>query len=304
MTDDLPSRIADTSAAMGGGELDDLLKLFASVAGAPAELTLRRRLGQQILRAVEIALLDDQNILDIALNPGLYLGRETSILTERLGTLTGGQPAAELVRHLRGLVLSRVAGAAHRAALGPFETRVLERHREQFDMLRCLDCGYHFVEEDLGQSRLDLARSLGFEFAPEKLARRLRDPWKPSTNDHTRLSIDHIIPVAGLGPTDLGNLRVVCRFCNGEKRLYRWAGEAFPRDVAASFLALQPSSTAWAAQAGTYIAILDSGGICSICGAQNRDVELTARPRDSRSNSSTAPWHMQAVCYRCYDPSA
>jgi hypothetical protein len=302
MKADLASAVAATLPAVDGSELDDLLFLFERVTHATAASALKRHLCQQILRAVEVAILADPIIVDIALNPGLYLGRETTILETHLTEMLGERPSAILVRHLRSLVLSDAAGAGQKASAGGFDQEVLLRYRRSSEWLRCLDCGYHFVEADLGQIRLELARELKFVFADTKLARRLRDPWKPASE--SGLSVDHLIPEAGLGATEPKNLRVICRFCNKEKRIYRWAGETASRDVASAMLALgSPERGVWAARAATYSAIVDAGRHCSRCERAAGEVELTARPLYGRGRSATVPWEMLAVCYDCYDPA-
>lgn len=303
MRPDLAAAVSLESPAVEGSDLEDLLALLASVAGVDAVTAVRRRLSQQVLRSIEVGILADVGVVDIALNPGLYLGREIQALTERLRILLGQEPPEPLVHHLRGLVLSRAAGAEGKTPVRVFESDVLRLYRRSSERLKCLDCGYHFVEGDLGQARLELARNLGFVFASEKLARRLRDPWKPG--DKSELSLDHLVPEAGLGPTAPENLRVVCRFCNGEKRIYRWPGEASGRDVAAALLALgDPKHGAWAARASTYVAILEGEGTCGECGRTTDEVELTARPLLPRGSSPTVPWQLRPVCYECYDPAA
>jgi 5-methylcytosine-specific restriction endonuclease McrA len=303
MRPDLVAAVSLESPAVEGSDLEDLLTLLASVAGVDAVTAVRRRLSEQVLRSIEIGLLADAGVVDIALNPGLYLGREVQVLTDRLRGLLDQEPPEALVHHFRGLVLSRAAGAEGKVPVRAFESDVLRLYRRSSERLRCLDCGYHFVEGDLGQTRLDLARDLGLVFAKEKLSRRLRDPWKPG--DKTELSIDHLVPEAGLGPTAPENLRIVCRFCNGEKRIYRWPGEASGRDVAAALLALgDPKHGTWAARASTYVAIVEGERTCAECGRTSDEVELTARPLFPRGTSTTVPWQMRSACYECYDPSA
>jgi 5-methylcytosine-specific restriction endonuclease McrA len=302
MKADLASDVAEEIPGVDGSELDDLLSLFEKVTDQDALAMLRRRLCHQLLRAVEVAILADPVLVDIALNPGLYLGRETDILAAHLGELLGVKPPVNLIWHLRSLVMSGAAGAEQKISAKGFDEEVFRRYRLQSEQLRCLDCGYHFVEADLGQSRLDKAREFGFIFSYQKLARRLRDPWKPSFE--TALSVDHLIPEAGLGPTAPENLRIVCQFCNKEKRIYRWPGEANGRDVASAMLALgDPKRGLWAVRATTYSAIVDSGGRCLLCGRTTEEIELTARPLYRRGMSATVPWEMQAVCYECYDPA-
>lgn len=299
---ELTAGLVEDSPTVDGADLDDLLALFEVATSAHSVAILRRRLAQQVLRALEISLLSDGALIDIALNPGLYLGQETNILTERLTELLGSAPPFPVIRHFRMLLLSRSAGAGRKASLGSFDNEVLRRHRLRNERLRCSDCGYHFIEADLGQARLQVAHDLGYIFANEKLARRLRDPWKPSAASN--LTVDHIIPEAAFGPTDPDNLRIVCRFCNEEKKIYRWAGEAMPRDVAAALLSLgEPSRGLWAARATTYVAIIESGGKCLKCDQSVDKTELTAHPALRRGTSGTAPWDMRAVCYECYDPA-
>jgi hypothetical protein len=303
MKADLVAALADERPAVGHEDLDDLLDIFGFVAGTKALASLRRSLSEQVLRAIEISLLSDSVVIDVALNVELYLGREWDILSSRLSEILGAQAPPTLVRHVRALALSKAAGASRKAPLGSHEVEVLRRHRAAAAELRCSYCGYQFVQADLGQTRLDYARELGFGLADEKLARRLRDPWKPAAK--SALTIDHVIPEAGLGPTEPENLRVTCQFCNTEKRIYRWAGEAGPRDVAAALLSLGDISRGlWAARATTYVAILASGGGCSDCGRTVGDAELTGRPLARRGASATAPWAMTAACYECYDPAA
>ncbi|MGI0491694.1 HNH endonuclease [Alkalinema pantanalense CENA528] len=38
------------------------------------------------------------------------------------------------------------------------------------------------------------------------------------TSPHTKLEIDHIIPLANGGSNDLSNLQTLCRTCNAQKR--------------------------------------------------------------------------------------
>lgn len=303
MKADLLAAVSSGSPAVEGSDLEDLLRVLAEVTSEDAAALVRRRLSEQVLRTIEVGMLADPAIVDMALNPGLYLGREVEILATRLRALLNQEPPSALVSHLRELVLSRAAGAESKVSVRGFELDVLRRHRDSTSALRCLDCGYHFTEGDLGQTRLEAAQELGFVFAKAKLARRLRDPWKPA--DKTQLTIDHIVPEAGLGPTATKNLRIVCKFCNAEKRIYRWPGEASGRDVAAAMLALgDPNRGLWAARASTYVAIVEGDRACADCGAAATVTELTARPLRPRGASATLPWHLRPVCYGCYDPAA
>lgn len=301
MRADLVGQVASERPTVAGEDLGDLLELLGRVAGSEAADQVRGALSQQVLRSVEVALLSDGLVIDIALNPGIYLGRERVALEERLAQILGQQPPDALLRHVRRLVLSRAAGQSEKRRLSTFVSDVLRNHRAMTDQLRCLDCGYHFVASDMGEDRLDLVGDLGFILADDKLARRLRDRCKPAAK--SQLTIDHLVPEAGLGPTGPENLRVACGFCNHEKKIYRWGGEAAPRDVAAAFLALgELSRGLWAARASVYSAIAEAGA-CNTCGAGPTDTELTAHPTGGWGRETTAPWNMEVVCYDCYDPA-
>ena len=176
---ELASTVADDSPAVAADDLEALLDLFATITGEDASTSLRLRLTHQVLRSVEIALLADPILTDIALNPGLYLGRETLVLENRLATLLNDEPTTVLIRHLRRLVLSRAGELARKASLDPFDSQVFESYRQVSESLRCLDCGYHFTSSDMGAQRLELVQDLRFTLATEVLARRMRDPWKP-----------------------------------------------------------------------------------------------------------------------------
>jgi hypothetical protein len=124
-----------------------------------------------------------------------------------------------------------------KASTHPYDWEVFQSNRlVMTERLLCLDCGYHFAAEEFGKGRLQMAKDLGYKLGLQKLARRLRDPWKPSSMSW--LTVDHVIPEAGPGPTAADNLRITCQFCNGEKRIYRRAGVAAGRDVASAMLAL------------------------------------------------------------------
>jgi hypothetical protein len=300
---DIVAAIASNDLSVTGTDFEELLQIFGQVAGEQSSEFLLKRLSHQVLRSIEMELLSDPAILDIALNAGLYLGRETTILKDRLSDLLKSEPPTAVVQYFRTLVLSGNAGTSRKGSIHSLDRFVFERYRASNRKLHCLDCGYHFIEEDLGRDRLDLAQQLGLSFATEKLARRLRDPWKPFKD--TGLSIDHIIPEAGLGPSSIENLRIVCAFCNRQKQIYRWPGETSGRCVAAALLGLGDLSRgSWSIFAVTYITIIDSGGVCALCEMSSSETELTARPLAGRGNAPTLPWRMEAVCYGCYDPAS
>jgi hypothetical protein len=134
------------------------------------------------------------------------------------------------------------------------------------------------------------------------------DPLKPALAPGTRsvsltqLTIDHVIPVAGYGWTDLDNLRLLCQFCNGGKFSYRRALEPLSPSVAASLLGFpqnRPHSVLKQVVVASTIAA--AGQRCSQCERKTQDVELTARLRPTGQTRRFwfVPWNLDAKCYDC-----
>ena len=65
--------------------------------------------------------------------------------------------------------------------------------------LRCVVCGYHFLEEDAG-SRVDFLRDCETVFAQTREPGRLEDLFKPRS--YTQLELDHIVSEEGFGWSD------------------------------------------------------------------------------------------------------
>src|SRR5947209_5094306 len=101
MRAELIEMVAQEAPIADGAQLESLLDLFAAVNGPIPASSLRRRLSQQVMRAIEISVLADATVLDVALNPGLYLGQESQVLANRLTDLLGITPPVALVQHLR-----------------------------------------------------------------------------------------------------------------------------------------------------------------------------------------------------------
>jgi hypothetical protein len=300
-TTDLLKWVVVADQAFDGSELQALLSALERVAGSHALDTVRIHFCEQVLRALEVALLADADILDIALNPQLYLGRERDKLSNRLADLLEEDPPETLVTYLRELVMSGAAGSSQKASVRQFLREVFRSYSLVRTELRCMDCGYHFVESDMGEFRRALAAEFRLELATVKLARRLRDPWKLASQ--SALTIDHIVPEAGFGPTTAANLQITCKFCNSQKQIYRWPGESGGRNVAGALLVLGDLSRgSWAAGSITYNAIRDAGGRCLACGRDRDAAEITARPIGRPGASVPVPWEVEAVCYDCYDP--
>jgi len=285
-------------------ELAEVLRQIEVVSPVAAG-TVRASISAIALRALEMAILGDSKILDLSLNPSAFLGADEGILRHRIKELLGNESVPDaLVSHLLMQIRSGTAGASGKTAAERYFADVVERHpavgtSKEF---RCQACGYHFTDADLGESRRHIVAEADLRLAPVKLARRIRDPWKPV--QFTSCTLDHVVPEAGLGATVADNLRILCNFCNHQKQIYRWPGETLARSVAASFLALGETHSRghWAVQAATFVAIHQAGK-CEACGATRDEVELTATTEGARGIDPALPWRMRCTCYNCFDPA-
>lgn len=281
--------------------LYEALKLFETVSSQESVEHLENFLVFQVLRAVEMEILGSDTLVDIALHPGIYKGSERKIIQRHLDALLGEAPLS-LVDHFQKLVMSGVAGSSTKQSIKPHEQSVFRQTRKEARQLRCFCCGYHFTRADLGPDRLELATELDFELAENKLSRRIRDPWKP--NSESQLELDHWIPEAGLGPTNAGNLRTLCKFCNTRKFIWRWPAEALSQTVAAALLTLGDSNSGRGHRAATHAVFFSiaTAGKCGVCGALPQTTELTLGVKN-RMKQVTVPWKLRTVCYGCYDPA-
>lgn len=285
----------------------DLVELFRQIEtlSSIAAGNVRASIATIALRSLEMAILCDHKILDMSLNPSAFLGADEGMLRRRMEELLGNESAPDsLVSHLLMQIRSGTAGATSKTKAEVHFGDVVDRHPASVTSkeFRCQACGYHFTKADLGEVRQRIVLEAGLTLAPQKLARRIRDLWKPAK--FTECTLDHIVPEAGLGGTLATNLRILCKFCNHQKQLYRWPGETLARSVAASFLALGDSETRghWAVQAAAYVAIHQVGE-CVDCGATRGETELTATTEGARGTEPALPWRMRCVCYDCFDPS-
>lgn len=203
--------------------------------------------------------------------------------------------------------------ADRRADDGTIAT-LLKSYRRRREELRCECCGYHFRYEDLAtDTRRSLCKEAGLLLAQQIDPRRTVDAMKP--DNQTELHVDHIIPRSGWGPTLVGNLQVLCAYCNLGKGFSMWAGELVPGLLGLSLTgrgrAPNPSAQAYA---NTEDDSLDSswflrrmlfystarhhGSICELCGGSWETRELTIQQRDAES-LWTFVTGMRLVCYEC-----
>jgi len=280
-------------------DADQLEQALLNLAG-PAGLDLAKASYRAtLLRAIEMALTSHPSLLSIIRAPQVYLGSESEEIRAVLEPIFQIVPEAA-VNHLVSLVRSKVAHQDAKADLEHAFVVVLQRDFSIGAELRCAACGYHFQACDLGQERLDTCQERRLRLADRAHPRRVRDPWKPARDDYRRLTLDHVLPEAALGPAVPSNLQLLCGFCNKYKRITRRYEELLVSRAAASLLAVVGGSRGqWAYEAAVFFSLLwrpqctEPG-----CGDRADSTELTAVPcnRDRRW-TGLLPWQVETRCY-------
>lgn len=299
--------------AVGRAELDrvgltpdDTVRQLVGLSSMGGE-ALQLSVVQVLLRAFETFILADDKLLNIARYRDLLLGSADDLISKRVSELFGVTPTPEVVSYLRHCLTSRAAcdsSGEKRDIVVPVAQRVLqdaiERHPRQ--ELRCVVCGYQFLEEDVG-SRLDFIRDRGAVLATTREPGRLEDILKPRS--YTQLELDHIVPEEGFGWSDPDNLQITCKFCNFGRLIFRRPLEPLSTMIAGSLGFHPPSRPHRPARQVVIVAcLLEGSGSCSICGTHRVDTELTVQLRDvdTQSRMWFVPWNLETVCYRCRRP--
>lgn len=296
--------------AVGRAELDrigltpeDTVRELVSLSSIGGE-ALQLSVVQVLLRAFETFILADDKLLNISRYRDLLLGSADDLILRRVSELFNVTPTPELVSYLRHCLTSRAASdpsGDKRDIVVPVVQRVLqdavEHHPRQ--ELRCVVCGYHFLEEDVG-SRLDFLRDCGAILARTREPGRLEDVLKPRS--YTQLEIDHIVPEEGFGWSDPDNLQITCKFCNFGRLIFRRSLEPLSTMIAGSLGFHPPSRPHRPTRQVVIVAcLLQGSGNCSVCGTDRVDTELTVQLRDTDVESRVwfVPWNLETVCYRC-----
>jgi 5-methylcytosine-specific restriction endonuclease McrA len=277
--------------------IDDLTKLGGDTEG------LRLAVFHVLMRALETALLADNELLHVARFREMLLGRADAHIRKRVQALVGTDPPTTLVSYLRKCLTGDAAQKGEKCPLSldlaaTLFRKVSEVHPRR--ELRCEVCGYHFRPVDLGPDRLAEARAAELRLAEQLDPGRIGDEFKPQ--DDTGLEIDHVVPEAGLGWTMPDNLRITCCFCNQGRQFYRRSLEAMSLFVAGSHCCFpegrSPSSLRRAIAVASFQA---SGGACQQCHATIANQELTIRQQDAghQMRHWFVPWNTKVLCYRC-----
>lgn len=121
-----------------------------------------------LLRAIELSLLGDGALVNVARFWDAYSGRREDIVTQRLTELLGQPPPRALASYVLRCLGSAPARTGRAAGMSDTVMRrvfVNYHARTIRKELRCSVCGYHFRRSDLGVDRLEVADDLGFVFA-------------------------------------------------------------------------------------------------------------------------------------------
>lgn len=266
-----------------------------------------------VIRALETRILADNVLLNLARFWPAYAGQADTIIEERIGVLFGAAAPPALVDYVKKCVRRNSDFATSKSTI-PHD--ILERLVERVakdpannNQLRCSTCGYHFRPDDMGDDRRELVADAGIELATSLMPGRNTDPYKPIATfgiknpiSLLQLGVDHVTPEAGLGWTDVENLRFACAFCNNGKSIYRRARESFGTSVASSLMLLADKTRHTMLKQQTVVATLaGSQGACIACNASRTTTELTVRPKNAPvvEREWFVPWSLRVVCYVC-----
>jgi 5-methylcytosine-specific restriction endonuclease McrA len=257
-----------------------------------------------VLRLLESFLLTDNELLEIARFPDIYLGSAEKVIASRLQNLFGFEPPSSLVRYLRKCLLSQVHGTGEKATItDSMFNSVLQRFRDEVSSshLRCEVCGYHFRRIDVGDARAEMVLDLGLEFSRTQNLRRTQDVYKPSR--FCKLTLDHVVPEEGFGWTSTENLQITCEFCNQGRLIFRRALEPLSTMAAGATSAFPESRPHRKTRQVIAVAsIAYSNGNCTLCENNKSNSELTVRLKSNQASALWfSPWNLEVVCYGCYD---
>jgi hypothetical protein len=282
--------------AEGYNHVEARLEQLSRVLDIDQMESVRRSISSVLDRLLLGRLATDEAFRVIRDLPDVYTGESAVRIDARLSELGLGQSAREtLVPKLKTMLLR---GKGHDASTAQVTDGALRGlfsrlSRSGRQLLRCNCCGYHFRRCDLSASRWRLVERSGLELSKEMSDARRSDPIK--TAGLTALEVDHKIPRAGWGPTDVSNLQALCRLCNQGKMIFENGGEAVSVLAAAGY---SLNHTAFYAPNMTifYSCIVMAERKCANCGVTSRDAELTVKP----DGEWFTPWTSKVLCYECH----
>ena len=274
--------------------------------------SVEESLAEIVVRALETRILADEKLLNLARYWQALVGKADEIIAERLGELFGVPPPQALIDYVKKCVRAGGVLSATKANISlPLFERLAERTAKDptnNNQLRCETCGYHFRSEDMGRDRLELVRDAGLELATSLMPGRNSDTFKPieivgfkQPISLLKLEVDHVTPEAGLGWTDVDNLRFGCTFCNNGKGVYRRPREGLGSSVASSLMLLADASRHTRLKQQTVASTLAASDKCAVCLVSRRSAELTVRPKQTpvAEREWFVPWALRVVCYPC-----
>lgn len=273
---------------------------------------VKRGLLAITIRALEMVLLSDAEVVNLSKFWDSRLGEARQVVTERCRALLGVEPPEALLVHVLKCLRSPVGrngrgGRQHDRLAEQLIVQSVNAHPRRH--LRCSCCGYHFRNADMGADRNRFAQNVDAVFSDELHPLRQEDVLKPALfpnrdkkppTSATELTIDHEIPEYGLGWPEADNLKLLCKFCNGGKLIYRAPYEVLSTSVAASLnRVVDGDGHSLGRQVSVVAALRASDGKCSVCGKNNEEVELTVReaPKGMPSCNWFVPWTLRVLCY-------
>lgn len=272
--------------------LSDLVSALRTAIGNAAAYEVETLLKGLVSRLIEMTVLADDSLAEVARYPEVYLADASGMVGERVEELglSSSLSAADLRRIEVTLLNARESGkdAAITYAL---ESTVMAG--EYGTELRCRLCGYHFRAIDLTADRTKIVSAHGLKLANRHLPQREEDPYKNPRD--AALEMDHVTPRLAWGVTRASNIQVLCRFCNQGKLAMVTPGELLPSVMAGSLSGIFGHPPLWLLRQSLVLASWRTNASCENCNRTSERVELTIRSVNRRWN----PWSCRLLCYDC-----
>ena len=240
-------------------------------------------------------ILTDPAFVPVLELPDVYLSK----LSELIDGFVANNNLDEIVSHrqrgiIRAIILRGQAYKSRNALVADstFFSLLQNLLQMQQTEVRCQCCGYHFRYSDVDGRRAAMIGSLEITLSSSMHPDRVVDPVKRPIM--TKLEVDHIVPRAGWGGTEVSNLQILCQLCNQGKSIYTAGLEALSVIAAGSY-SLNSSIEYYPNRTIFYAALNEAGSKCQRCDADASMAELTVAP----TSEWFTPWTAVVTCYAC-----